>query len=307
MRIKSQTTRSAWSVVIAAAALTLGACDAVNEAIDAVDDIGNDAEVYYYVSAGTSLSVGVLPDPSGVLLPSDDGYAGVLYDLIKPEFEAAGAQPRELRLSKLGCPGETLKKMVEGGSCPYLAGSQLAAVVDFLEDNAGNIHLVTIDIGGNDFRNADCINTTVDVDCVNAVSADIAVELPPVLAALNTAAGAGTTVVGMNYYNPYLASWLDGPEGEVLAVQSKDAAIVFTSMLTTTYETAGVPMADVAAAFESNNFAEMAPPPDELLPVAVANICAYTYMCDTDPLGPDIHANRAGYRLIADTMEAMLP
>lgn len=306
MRTKSQTTRSAWSVMIAAAALTLGACDAANDAIDAIDDIGNDAEVFYYVSLGTSLSVGVVPDPSGLLLPTDDGYSDELYDRIKPAFEAAGAQPRELRLIKLGCPGETLKKMVEGGSCPYFAGSQLAAAADFLDDNAGNIHLVTIDIGGNDFRNADCIGAMVDFDCVNAVSADIAMELAPVLAALSAAAGPGTTVVGMNYYNPYLASWLDGPAGEVLAVLSKDAAIIFTDMLTTTYETAGIPMADVADAFDSNNFADMAPPPDELLPVAVANICAFTYMCDT-VLGPDIHANRAGYRLIADALEVMLP
>lgn len=305
MRTKSQTTRSAWGVVIAAAALTLGACDTANEAIDAINDIGNDAEVYYYVSLGTSLSVGVLPDPSGVLLPSDDGYADVLYDRIKLEFEATGTQPRELRLIKLGCPGETLKKLAEGGSCPYLAGSQLAAAADFLDSNAGNIHLVTIDMGANDFRNADCIGAMVDVDCVNAVSIEIAMELAPVLAALNTAAGSGTTIVGMNYYNPYLASWLDGPEGEVLAVQAKDAAIIFTNMLAMTYETAGIPMADVATAFDSNNF-DMAPPPDELLPVAVANICAFTYMCDT-VLGPDIHANRAGYRLIADTLEATLP
>jgi len=305
MRTKAQTTRSAWGVVIAAAALTLGACDVANEAIDAIDDIGNDAEVYYYVSLGTSLSVGVVPDPSGVLLPTDDGYADELYDRIKPGFETALAQPRELRLVKLGCPGETLKKMAEGGSCPYLAGSQLEAAEDFLADNAGNIHLVTIDIGANDFRNADCIGATVDFDCVNAVSDEIAMELAPVLAALSTAAGTGTTVVGMNYYNPYLASWLDGPAGEVLAVQAKDAAIVFTDMLTMTYQTAGIPLADVATAFGSNNF-DLAPPPDELLPVAVANICAFTYMCDT-VLGPDIHANRAGYRLIADAIEAMLP
>ena len=233
MRTKSQTTRSAWSVMIAAAALTLGACDAANEAIDAIDDIGNDAEVFYYVSLGTSLSVGVVPDPSGVLLPSDDGYSDELYDRIKPGFEAGGAQPRELRFVKLGCPGETLKKLVEGGSCPYLAGSQLAAAADFLDDNAGNIHLVTIDIGGNDFRNANCIDTAVDVDCANAVSADIAMDLAPVLAALRTAAGPDTTIVGMNYYNPYLASWLDGPAGEVLAVQSADAVLVFTDLVRT--------------------------------------------------------------------------
>ena len=196
--------------------------------------------------------------------------------------------------------------MAEGGSCPYLAGSQLAAAADFLDSNAGNIHLVTIDIGGNDFRNADCIGAIVSTECVTAVSQDIAMELAPVLAALSAAAGPGTTIVGMNYYNPYLASWLDGPAGEVLAVQAKDAAIIFTNMLAMTYETAGIPIADVATAFESNNFAEMAPPPDELLPVAVANICAFTYMCDT-VLGPDIHANRAGYRLIADTIAALLP
>jgi lysophospholipase L1-like esterase len=305
MRTKSQTTRSAWGVVIAAAALTLGACDTANDAINAIDDIGNDAEVYYYVSLGTSLSVGVLPDPSGVLLPTDDGYADVLYDRIKPEFEAAGAQPRELRLVKLGCPGETLKKMAEGGSCPYVAGSQLEAAADFLDSNAGNIHLVTIDIGGNDFRNADCIGAEVSDACANDVSNEIAMQLAPVLAALRIAAGPDTTVVGMNYYNPYLASWLEGPEGELLAIQAKGAALFFTNMLTTTYETAGIPLADVATAFGSDNFVDMAPPPDELLPVAVANICAFTYMCDT-VLGPDIHANRAGYRLIADTLKTKL-
>jgi lysophospholipase L1-like esterase len=195
--------------------------------------------------------------------------------------------------------------MAEGGSCPYVAGSQLAAAADFLDSNAGNIHLVTIDIGGNDFRNADCIGATEVSDaCANDVSNEISMELAPVLAALRIAAGPGTTVVGMNYYNPYLASWLAGPEGELLAIQAKDAALFFTNMLTTTYETAGIPLADVATAFGSDNFFDMAPPPNELLPVAVANICAFTYMCDT-VLGPDIHANRAGYRLIADTLETL--
>jgi len=311
MRAKSNTPGSAVRVALLATTLMFVACDTVNEAVDAIDDIGNDADVHYYVSLGTSLSVGVQPDPSGILLPTDDGYADVLFDNIRPAFEAAGTQPRELRLIKLGCPGETLKKMANGGSCPYLAGSQLAAAVDFLDDNMGKVHLVTIDMGGNDFRDADCIGETVSLDCANDVSVQIAADLAPVLAALRTAAGPDTTIVGMNYYNPFLASWLDDAAGQVLAVQAADAVAIAMDFLGTTYATAGMPMADVAAAFKSDDFTTMVPSslpsPNDQLPLSVANICDFTYMCESDPLGPDIHANRAGYRLIADTIEALLP
>jgi len=292
------------------AALAFAGCDAVNEAVDAIDDIGNDAEVYYLVSLGTSLSVGVRPNDSGLLLPTDDGYSEQLFDQIRPGFES-GAPNRELRLVKLGCPGETLDDMINGGSCPYLAGSQLDAAVDFLEDNADKVYLLTIDIGGNDFRNADCITDAVDFDCVNTVSAQIATDLASVLAALGNAADPATTIAGMNYYNPYLSSWLDGPDGETLATDSAQAAVVFNDSLSTTYGTAGISMADVYVAFESNDFATMVPTslpsPNDILPVSVANICSLTYMCDAPPVGPDIHANVAGYSLIATTMETVLP
>ena len=69
-------------------------------------------------------------------------------------------------------------------------------------------------------------------------------------------------------------------------------------------------MADVALAFESDDFVTMVPssqpPPNDTLPVNVNNICELTYMCDLTR-GPDIHANDAGYTLIADTIEATLP
>ena len=303
MKANSYTPRSAWRIALIAATLTVGACDAVNEIVNRVDD----ADVRYYVSLGTSLSVGVQPNGSGIPLPTNDGYADQLFDSIKPAFDTAGTQPRELRLNKLGCPGETLEKMAFGGSCPYLAGSQLAAAVDFLNDNMGKVHLVTIDMGGNDFRNAGCIDTTVDFDCVDTVSLQIARDLAVVLAALRDAAGPDTTIIGVNYYNPYLASWLDDAAGQVLAVESDKAVAVVTSFLEMTYTTAGIPLADVYAAFESDEFAIMAPAPNDSLPLSVANICEFTYMCDADPVGPDIHANNAGYALIADTIAAVLP
>ena len=90
-------------------------------------------------------------------------------------------------------------------------------------------------------------------------------------------------------------------------MESAQAIAVVTDFLETTYATAGIPVADVAAAFDSDDFTNMAPPPNENLPVSVANICNFTYMCDADPVGPDIHPNNAGYALIANTVEAILP
>ncbi|MGI9221528.1 MAG: hypothetical protein ACR2QS_10910, partial [Woeseiaceae bacterium] len=303
MNSTSQLTRGAWRIVMVASALMIGACDAVNEAVDEIENIGNDAEVFYYVSLGTSLSVGVQPNSSGVTLPTNDGYADELFDSIRPAFEAAGAEERELRLVKLGCPGETLDDMINGGNCPYIAGSQLDAAVDFILDNSARIYLVTIDMGANDFRDADCIEDAVDATCINNVSNQIATDLGTVLAALNDAAGANTTIVGMNYYNPFLSSWLDDVAGQALAMESALAVGTLTTMLETTYETAGVPVADVAAAFESDDFATMVPStlpaPNDMLPLSVANICDFTFMCDPDPVGPDIHASDAGYSLIA--------
>ena len=311
MNVKSCISRSAWRIVFVAGALALSACDAVNEAIDAVDDIDNDADVFYYVSLGTSLSVGVQPDSNGLLLPTDDGYADELFDSIRPAFEAAGTQPRELRLFKLGCPGETLDTMMNGGSCPYVAGSQLEAAVDFLSDNASKVYLVTIDMGANDFRDADCIGDADNPNCLTDVSAQIAADLATVLADLNNAASPDTTIIGVNYYNPFLSSWLDDLAGQALAMEAALAVGSLTVMLDTTYDTAGILVADVAEAFQSDDFTTLVPStlpaPNDMLPLNVANICDYTFMCDPAPRGPDIHAKDAGYTLIADTIEATLP
>jgi lysophospholipase L1-like esterase len=298
-----------WSAAVAAL-LILAGCGSGGDAPGEVDNGGGEPVVYYHVSLGTSLAVGVQPNGFGLPLPSDDGYADQLFDLIRPDFEAGGAN-RELRLVKFGCPGETLDDLVNGGICPYLAGSQLDAAVDFLEDNGDKVYLVTIDMGANDFRNADCVTDAVDADCVNAVSQQIATGLAGALATLLDAADPATVIVGMNYYNPYLSSWLDGPDGQALATDSAQAAVVLDDSLRMTYATAGIPMADVYAAFESNNFSTIIssslPPPNDRLPINVANICTFTYMCDAPPVGPDIHANVAGYSLIADTLADALP
>ncbi len=60
----------------------------------------HDNGVRHYLSLGTSLSVGIQPDASGVNQLTNDGYADQLHDIIAPDY-------RKLKLTKLGCPGET--------------------------------------------------------------------------------------------------------------------------------------------------------------------------------------------------------
>ncbi len=91
--------------------------------------------------------------------------------------------------------------------------------------------------------------------------------------------------------------------GQALAMQSALAIAVVMDDLGMTYATAGMPVADVYAAFESDDFTIV---PSSPLPVSVANICDLTYMCDF-AVGPDIHANFAGYSRIADAFVAVLP
>ena len=306
MKAKTQKSFSMWRLAIIVATLPLAACDKVNELVNEL----NDAETHYYLSLGTSLSVGVQPTSCGIPLPTDDGYSNQFFGLVRPGFEASGPN-LDMDINKFGCPGETLDDMINGGSCVYIAGSQLEAAVDFLNRNRSFVELVTIDMGANDFRNAGCVTTTVDIDCVNAVSAQIATDLATVLTALRNAAGPDVTIVGMNYYNPYLSSWLADAAGQTLAMESAQAAVILNDALLNTYTTAGMPMADVYSAFESDDFTTMVastlPAPNDQLPASVFNICEWTYNCDPDPVGPDVHADFAGYSLIAQTIEAELP
>ena len=97
------------------------------------------AAASYYVSVGDSLSVGVQPDKTGKSLPTNQGYADVLYNMVRPSMPG-------LRLMKFGCSGETTETMVQGGICHYPQGSQLAAATAFLRAHQGSVAFLTIDM-----------------------------------------------------------------------------------------------------------------------------------------------------------------
>ena len=269
-------------------------------------------EVHFYVSLGTSLSVGIQPDASGANQLTDDGYADQLFDIIKPLFDIIEPETRELQLLKLGCPGETTTTMINGGICAYSEASQLDEAVAFLNVQKDKVELITIDMGANDLLEAGClVGTAIDFDCINDVSMQISIDLLVILPALLEAADPGTPIVAMNYYNPFLAFWLIGIEGQVLAIESASAVSILNNDMGLTYAQFGIPVADVASAFQSDDFVTIVPsplpPPNDFIPLNVATICLLTYMCEPAPVGPNIHANPAGYAAIAVTFAAVLP
>ena len=246
------------------------------------------AEPSYYLALGDSLAQGVQWNPAGDT-PTNLGYADDLHALLR-------LRDPGLTLVKLGCSGETTTSMIKGGnpSCAY-AGPQLAAAVNFLENH--NVGLVTIDIGANDIDT--CISLAgVDAGCALGAGATVASNLYVILNALR-AASPHTLIVGMNYYDPFLAAYTLLPVGgAALAEQSLAATTAFnTTVLGDTYALFFIPVADVATAFQISN-----PTPIPLLknlPLDVFLTLSWTWMLAPPPFGPDIHPNAAGYAVIA--------
>jgi lysophospholipase L1-like esterase len=241
----------------------------------------------YYVSLGDSLAAGVQPigDPTD-LYRTADGYAEQLRTIGQARWE-------KLSLVKLGCPGETTTTMIDGGICEYSHGSQLDEAVAFLEAHHQLVAFVTIDIGANDFP---CQTT----ECLPAGFAAIQSNLPVILSRLRAAAGPDVPIVGMSLYNPFLGAWLLGPDGQAFALASSQLLGAVNAVLGTIFGAADVPVADVAGAFSSNDFETLvALPGVGEVPINVAKICLWTWVCAAPPLGPDNHANATGYGVIA--------
>jgi lysophospholipase L1-like esterase len=250
------------------------------------------APATYYLALGDSLAQGVQLGPTGDVI-TNQGYADDLYAQFQPRIPG-------LQLAKLGCPGETTTSMIEGGVCPYPEGNQLAAAVSFLKTHT--VSFVTIDIGANDVDG--CISSTgaIDQNCVQAGFKSTAANLPYILGRLKLAAP-HAQIVGMNYYDPFLAAWTLVANGKAVATESLASATEFNVILGSIYKVFGVPVADVATAFRTYNFAAV---PVENLPVNVFMVLSWTYMGAPPPLGPDFHCNAAGYAAIAGAFASQI-
>jgi lysophospholipase L1-like esterase len=73
------------------------------------------------------------------------------------------------------------------------------------------------------------------------------------------------------------------------------------------YTTADIEVADVASLFQMDNNATTTLDNVGTVPVNVQEACTLTWFCDPKPFGPDDHPNEAGYSLIAQAIESVLP
>ncbi len=271
-------------------------------------------ETTYYVSLGDSLSTGYQPDSN-----TDEPIA--YSDRI---YAALHADDPGLELKKFGCDGETSVSMVEGGHCDqYQQQSQLDAAAAFIEAHPGRIAYVTNDIGANDIF--PCVSGgggdsgSVDSGSVDSGSAGASVlpmagcvaeklgvirtNLATIDSRIREAGGDDPVYVGMTYYNPMLASWLQGGMQRALAGATVPADNLLSAVITSTNSQHGWKTADVTAAFDTNDFTGNVDLPGVgTVPTNVARICTWTWMCS---LG-DIHANEAGHQVIADTFMPLL-
>ncbi|GAA4876255.1 SGNH/GDSL hydrolase family protein [Kitasatospora terrestris] len=297
MRTAPPTRRPARVLLTAAlCALTLGAAATPAAADSAASARNHPAE--YYLALGDSLAAGYQSLPGGGHVVGR-GYAQDLARTLEGRAHAAG---RPFSFTDLGCPGETSGSMADGG-CRYphsWSGSQLTNAVSYLKAHRKDRVVVTLDIGANDVDGC-ASGGSLDLPCALNGIATVRRNLDRILGELRAAAGPHTRIVGMNLYDPFLAAWLTGDQGKALATLSVPLAGALNGVIEQVDAAHRVPTADVAGAFDTGAFLPMVPLGGQLVPLNVARVMQWTNMARGD-----IHANDAGYQVIADAFLAEL-
>jgi lysophospholipase L1-like esterase len=232
-----------------------------------------------------------------------DTERGYVDDIYSAELASTPA----LQLVKLGCPGETTGTFLHGGICPTY-GSQMGAADKFLKTYGSQTSFITLDIGANNVDNC-APGGNVNTTCVAQGEKAAGKQLPVILANLE-AADPGVVIYAMNYYDPFLAAYLEGPpDGMGLAEASIPLTVDFNNELDQIYTAHGVTVVNVQDnVFDTTDYTMAngdtiggSPVPDD-----VYDLCAQTYNCTPSPQGPNIHPNDVGYQNIADAFLADL-
>jgi hypothetical protein len=266
----------------------------VSGVIDASDASGTVAT--YYLALGGSASIGFQPTasrPQGQ--PTDTGYANDLLSIERSRWH-------DLQLVQFGCAGETTDAFLAGGDrChPYVA--QLIEALDFLHTHPDTV-LTTIDLGFNDVDHCLAFHM-VNEPCVAQRLDGIDQELPKILTALRAAGGPAMRIVGVDHYDPYLGDYLRGAAGQAFAEATLPVIQRLDATLHGIYDAAGVPIANVAQAFELYRTDPTNLAGDSRVPLDVARTCQLTWDCTSVPYRSKQHPNDIGYRIIAQAVAA---
>jgi len=203
-----------------------------------------------------------------------------------------------LRLIDMSCSGETSESMMKGSTCAP-GGSQYDNAVSFVTAHRGHIALITISIGGNDV--VPCMSRPNAATCFENDLPTMKANISTIVAGLNTAAGPGVPIVGMNVYDPLLGDWLAPGTGRSLAAASIAGVGLLGKSMFQAYRAEATSVANVEGAYHSADLTHFESSPWGRVPVAVADACTLLdIVCRRGSLiGYGDDPNRAGAVVIA--------
>jgi lysophospholipase L1-like esterase len=245
------------------------------------------------LALGDSLAASIQPNGD-----ARSGYA-------EQVFQLEQARLPDLRLVKLGCPGERTSTFDKPKKrCPYDEGTQLAQAISVLETR--DVAFVTLQIGSNDlFACFDFRRSTFDEGCVDDRLPKIATRLTSIVQTLQEA-GPGVPIVGATYLDPVLALWTIPGFDQNVVMANADVNARLNDTLEQTYASLGVPVADIEGTFSSTDFETIVHVRGVGdLPINVARVCQWTYEC-SEKYDHDPHPNTIGYAAMTRAWEAAL-
>lgn len=283
------------------ALVAVGSVTAASAAMALPASATTTAGPHYYLSLGDSLAQGVQPNANGISLETDQGYVD---DILSAQL----ATDPSLEAVKLGCPGESTHSFLNGGVCATPYYSQATAAVNFLKKYGSKTSFITIDIGANNVDGC-APGGVIDSNCITKGVKQAQHDLPIILTKIRAVAP-NVPIYAMNYYDPFLAAYLlPGGVGVQLAQESVVLSNSFNGLLGQVYSAFHIPVADVSTtpfATTDFSFSDGYTLGGNPIPNNVGNLCGLTYNCTPAPVGPNIHANPAGYQAIAADFLALI-
>jgi lysophospholipase L1-like esterase len=258
----------------------------------------------YYVSLGDSYASGYQPGKGN----TKEGFVYQVPALAKK-------RGYNLKVVNFGCAGATTKSMMEQIGCTKAAlgpgakpfnKTQIAAATDFIKANRKKVALITVSISGNDVTK--CVSAADPITCVAEAQAAIKANIGTAAKQLRAAAGSKPVMVGTTYPDVVLGAWVN-PGGAGAQNIANLSVVAFKSLINPTlkasYAEGKGKFVDVTAktgAYGDMNVTETLAPYGSI-PKPVADVCRITWYCEKR----DIHANKAGYAIIAKMVAAELP
>lgn len=257
---------------------------------------------YYYLSLGDSLAEGWQPTPPDATL---HGYSDqVVTDL---------ASQIPLTLINYGCGGATTATVLYTPGCTtggeaedgtyYPTTTQVGAAVAFIQAHPGQVMLITISLGANDYYG--CLADPSPTKCIASTLGPIKANLTNIAGDLRTAVGPSVPIIGLTDITNDIQHYLTGKAGRTSAKEwLNEFKTVIIPALQKAYAPSKTTLVNIVA--DIGSFIpwtrEVNYPPYGKIPLAVARSCALTWECVT--ANADQHPTAAGYTLMAKEIAA---